>query len=347
MSRYATAHQNSQSAGDTRPTALQVVQDEGLVGRLAGKTILVTGANQGIGLETARALYATGATVYLGIRSIEKGERAIQDMTGSENVDGGGALHLVEISLDNLDSVRKGAREFLAKSGARLNVLILNAGVFAGAKTTTADGFELDFGTNHVGHFLLFHLVKEALLASATPHFHSRVVAVSSAMHHASEIRFRDVNFDDDGSFDTHAAYGQSKTANIYLANEIERRYGPRGLHALSLHPGCVPTRMTQQEAFGIDTVRARLGEEAFQGVMRGMKSPAQGAATTVYAALSKDWEGKGGRYLVDFAEADPTPAGSVPSLMGPGYAPWAYDGEKAAQLWRESCKMVGVEDDA
>ncbi|KAK1598943.1 uncharacterized protein LY79DRAFT_699692 [Colletotrichum navitas] len=166
-------------------------------------------------------------------------------------------------------------------------------------------------------------------------------------MHHASEIRFHDVNFDGDGSFETYTAYGQSKTANIYMANEIERRYGSRGLHALSLHPGATPTHMTQQEAFDNDAIRARLGEEAFQGIVRGLKSPPQGAATTVYAALSKDWEGKGGRHLAGCAEAGPTPVGSVPCLIGPGYAPWAYDEEKAARLWRESCKMVGAEDGA
>ncbi|KAK1982918.1 hypothetical protein LZ30DRAFT_780974 [Colletotrichum cereale] len=346
MSRYAAAHRNPQGAGDGRPTALQIVQDEGLVGELAGKTIFVTGANQGIGLETARALYATGATVYLGVRGIEKGRRAIEDITGSEKIDGGGVLHLVEMSLDRLDSVRQGAREFLSKSGGGLNILILNAGIVAGTKTATADGFELDFGTNHLGHFLLFHLLKDALLASATPHFHSRVVAVSSMMHRASEVRFHDFNFDGEGSFDRHAAYGQSKTANIYTANEVERRYGPRGLHGLSLHPGAVLTGMTQQDASGTSAIRARMGEEAFQEYMRGMKSPPQGAATTIYAALSKDWEGKGGRYLVDCAEAGPAPSGFVPGLMDPGYAPWAYDEEKAARLWRESCKMVGVEGD-
>ncbi|KZL67435.1 short-chain dehydrogenase [Colletotrichum incanum] len=346
MSRYAAAHQNPQGPGDARPTALRIVQDEGLVGNLTGKIIIVTGANQGIGLETARALYATGATILLGVRSLAKGKQAIEDITASEGLGGKGALHLVEMSLDSLESVREGAQDFLAKSGGHLNILILNAGFLPSTKTKTMDGFESAFGTNHLGHFLLFQLLKDALLASATPDFNSRVVAVSSMAHRASEIRFHDFNFDEEGSFETFAAYGQSKTANIYMANEIERRYGSRRLHGLSLHPGAILTNMTQNGTIDVEAIKAQLGEEVFNKMLIGLKSQPQGAATTAYAALSRDWEGKGGRYLTDCTEADPAPAGYTPGSMDPGYAPWAYDEEKVARLWGESCKMVGVEDD-
>ncbi|GJC80788.1 WW domain-containing oxidoreductase [Colletotrichum liriopes] len=347
MSRYATAHQDPQGPGDARPTALQIVQDEGFVGKLTGKTVLVTGANQGIGLETARAFYATGATIFLGVRSLEKGKQAIEDITASEGLRSQGTLHLVEMSLDSLDSVRKGARDFLAKSESRLNILILNAGIMAGSKTKTMDGFESAFGINHVGHFLLFQLLKDALLASATSDFNSRVIAVSSMAHRASEIRFHDFNFDEEGSFETFASYGQSKTANIYMANEIERRYGSRGLHAISLHPGAIHTNLTQSATFDVEAIKAQLGEEAFNKMLSGLKSQPQGAATTIYAALSKDWEGKGGKYLTDCTEAGPAPAGYTPGSMDPGYAPWAYDEDKAARLWEESSKMIGVVDDA
>ncbi|GKT46786.1 retinol dehydrogenase 12 [Colletotrichum spaethianum] len=120
---------------------MPIVRDEALARKLIGKTILVTGANQDIGLETARTLYATGTTIFLGVRSLEKGKQALEDIAGSENSDGKDALHVIQMSLDNLDSVRKGVQDFLAKSGGRLNILILNAGVMNHAKTKTEDGF--------------------------------------------------------------------------------------------------------------------------------------------------------------------------------------------------------------
>ncbi|KAK1844126.1 putative short-chain dehydrogenase [Colletotrichum chrysophilum] len=192
MSHYAAAHQNPQGPGDARPTALQIIEDENLVGKLAGKTIVITGANQSIGLDTARALYATGAYIILGVRSNEKGDKAIADIENTPNLPGRGSLQAVVLSLNSLDSVRKGVESFLAKSGGKLNILINNAGVIQQEKTKTVDGFESHFGTNHVGHFLLFQLLRPALLASVTPEFHSRVVAVSSMAHRASEIRFHE-----------------------------------------------------------------------------------------------------------------------------------------------------------
>lgn len=129
MSRYVAAHENPHGPGDARPTALQIVQNETLIGNLAGKTIFVTGANQGIGFETARALYATGADVYLGVRSSDKGEKAIADITVTANLTATGSLQAVVMSLDSLDSVRKGVKDFLTKSGGQLNILINNAGI--------------------------------------------------------------------------------------------------------------------------------------------------------------------------------------------------------------------------
>ncbi|KAF9877428.1 short-chain dehydrogenase [Colletotrichum karsti] len=344
MSRYAAVHQNPQGAGDSRPTALQIVEDEGLVGKLTDKVIFVTGANQGLGLETARALHATGATVYLGVRDLTRGQKAIDDIKAT-NSDSKGALHLIEISLDSLSSVRKAAEDFLAKS-KQLNILLNNAGVMSKTKEKTVDGFEKNFGTNHLGHFLLFQLLKPALLASSTPEFHSRVVAVSSQVHRVSEIRFDDYNLDN-VVYDQMLAYGQSKTANIYFANEIERRFGGKGLHAFSLHPGTIVTNMSQ-DAFvtGKDQLKAMMGE-MFEPMMRNMKSAPQGAATSVYAALSKDWEGKGGKYLNDCAEAAAGKPDSPPLSMDNGYATWAYDQEKADRLWKESNKMVGLDESA
>ncbi|KAK2735153.1 putative short-chain dehydrogenase [Colletotrichum kahawae] len=208
MSHYAAVHQNPQGPGDDRPTALQIIEDENLVGKLVGKTVFITGANQGIGLDTARALYATGADIFLGVRSNEKGDKAIADIINTPNLPVRGLLQAVVLSLDSLDSVREGAESFLAKSGGKLNILINNAGIIQHEKTKTIDGFESHFGTNHIGHFLLFQLLRPTLLASVTPEFHSRAVIVSSMAHRASEIRFHDFNFEEEGSFEQPVAYG-------------------------------------------------------------------------------------------------------------------------------------------
>lgn len=347
MSRYVAAHQNPHGPGDARPTALQIVQDENLIGKLAGKTIFVTGANQGIGLETARALYATGADVYLGVRSSEKGEKAIADITTTANLTATGSLQAVVMSLDSLDSVRKGAEDFLAKSGGQLNILINNAGITQHDKLKTTDGIEMHFGTNHLGHFLLFQLLRPALLASTTLDSNSRVVVVSSLAHRASEIRFHDFNFDEEGSYERSVAYGQSKTANIYFSNEVERRFGSSGLHSLSLHPGFIMSNMVTSQGRDLEALKAAMDEQLVGKMTNLLKSPQQGASTTVYAALSKEWEGKGGKYLSDCVEATPTSAGYSMTSTDMGYAPWIYDEAKATLLWKESCKLVNVEDGA
>ncbi|KAF4906603.1 WW domain-containing oxidoreductase [Colletotrichum fructicola] len=282
MSKYAAAHENIQGPGDARPTAAQIIDDENLHNALVNKTIFITGANQGIGLETARALHSTGATIYLGVRDLTRGQTAIDDIK-STNADSKGSLHLVELSLDSLASVRKAAADFTARS-KQLNILVLNAGVMPETKQTTEDGFEKTFATNHLGHFLLFQLLKPLLLASSTPQFHSRVVAVASMLHRGSEVLFDDYNFTK-RPYDTVIAYSQTKIANVYLANEIERRYGAQGLHGLSLHPGSIITNMNRHQ-LGKDPaeLRAIFGEQ-YDILAKSLKSPAQGAATTVHAA--------------------------------------------------------------
>jgi NAD(P)-dependent dehydrogenase (short-subunit alcohol dehydrogenase family) len=204
----------------------------------------------------------------------------------------------------------------------------------------TADGFETQFGTNHIGHFLLFQLLKPTLLKSATPEFPSRVVSVSSIGHRGGEIRFHDFNFSEPNSYSPWAGYGQAKTANIYLANEIERRYGSQNLHATSLHPGGISTGL---QVHVMDTMKQWAGDKE---IIRGMKSVEQGAATSVYAALSKEWESKGGKYLSDCEEMGPVVEWDM-TKGDAGYADWAYDEEKSKKLWVESLKMVGLADDS
>ncbi|UPL04260.1 hypothetical protein LCI18_015194 [Fusarium solani-melongenae] len=338
MSRYAQAHANPQGPNDARPTALQIIQDENLTGKLVGKSVFITGANQGLGLETARALHSAGATVYIGARNRAKGQQAIDEIQASDANDA--PLHVVEISLDSFDSVRKAAKDLVAQND-KLNLLILNAGVMFSPKGKTVDGFETQLAINYLGHFLLFQLLKPTLLAASTPEFNSRVIALSSTGHRAGEIRFEDLNFDEPDSYDPMLAYGQAKTANIYLANEIARRYGSQGLHGISLHPGVSNTNLAKSlDQATKDYMRNH------PGFQKQLKSIAQGAATTVYAAVSKDWEGQGGKYLYDCAEAGPVRPDSDYMSLDDGYAEWIYDEEKASKLWTESFKLVGLKKD-
>lgn len=331
FSRYSEVHRSPQGPGDARPTALDIVKDEGLEGKLADKVFLITGCSSGIGIDTARALYATGAKLFLGVRDIAKGESTLADILEP------GRVELLKIDLNSLESVREAAKTFLQKSKT-LNVLINNAGVMATPKGKTANGFETQFGTNHLAHFLLFQLLKSTLLASSTPNFNSRVVTLSSSGHRNSGILADDYNFEHT-EYIPWVAYGQSKTANIYMANEIDRRYGSQGLHALSLNPGGV---LTGLQVHVSDAVMESWFTDGAIDVR--FKNAAQGAATTVYAAISKDWEGKGGRYLEDCAESGPVQEPS--SILLPGYAPHAYDAEKEKKLWLDSLKMVGLEGD-
>ncbi|KAK3075246.1 hypothetical protein LTR53_001611 [Teratosphaeriaceae sp. CCFEE 6253] len=337
MSRYASAHENTKGPGDARPTALQIVEDEGLVGQLSDKVFLVTGVSGGIGVETMRALYATGGHVFGTVRNLEKGRKVVDDIKAKTQ---GGEMTLLEMDLESLDSIRKGAEAFL-KQSIKLNVLICNAGVMATPEGKTKDGFETQFGTDHLSHFYLFQLLKDTLLKSTTPDFPSRVVSVSSIGHRVGEIRFDDYNFSQPGSYDPWLSYGQAKTANIYFANEIERRYGGQGLHATSLHPGGIATNLQQH----IDPALAAAWDSP--EVTLYMKSPEQGAATSVYAAVSKEWAGKGGRYLSNCVEMEAWAAKDRSNPVGlehDGYQTWAYDEAKEKRLWKDSLKMVGLE---
>ena len=215
------------------------------------------------------------------------------------------------------------------------------------------DGFEGQFATNHLAHFYLFHLVKSLLLKSSTPSFQSRVVMVSSMAHACSTVQFdnykQEKKVEDgfqpllamDGDFNPMIAYGQSKTANIWMANELDRHYGGKGLHGLSLHPGNIRTagwggldpRVTEKLAPFLEM-------DAFK---YGFKSVEQGAATQVLAAVGKDFEGKGGIYLDDCGVAQAVALGS---LTAEGYQPYAYSPENEGRLWAASLEMLGLRKD-
>ena len=168
MSRYHAAHQSLNGPGDARPSAMQIVEDEGLVGKLSDKTMLVTGTSSGIGIETARALAATGAHIFCTVRNVAKGEAALKDILKP------GQVEIIQMDQNSLESVRHGAKEYLERSNGKCNVLVCNAGIMACPQAKSADGFESQFAVCHLAHFQLFVLLKDALSNSSSKDFDSR-----------------------------------------------------------------------------------------------------------------------------------------------------------------------------
>lgn len=198
-------------------------------------------------------------------------------------------------------------------------------------KVGTSDGLETQFGTNHVAHFLLFYILRSRLLLSSTPTFHSRVILVASSAHRVSSVHFDNLSLK--GEYEPWKAYGQSKTANIWMANEIERWYGDQGLHAYSLHPGAIATDLLRHVS---DEQKANWEKNEF--LTNYWKSPQQGAATTVWGAVARELEGTGGKYLDDCQVATPADPGE---RHGPGYAAWAYSPKMEAKLWDKTLELL------
>jgi NAD(P)-dependent dehydrogenase (short-subunit alcohol dehydrogenase family) len=331
---YADLFKNPNGPGDQRPTALQIIKDQGLEGKWQDKVILITGCTSGIGVETARALYETGASIYITARNMEKGNSVAQSLT----TDAARPVRVLELSLDSLASVRKAAEQFLSLS-SKLNILIDNAGVMACPKGKTVDGFETQWGTNHLGHFLLFQLLKPALLASATPSFASRVISVSSTGHKMVEkIDLDDLGWDN-REYEDFKAYGQSKLSNVYFANELDRRYGAMNLHGWSLHPGSIPTELGRH--LKNHPLQQQVSQD--QTYQKSRKSPEQGAATQVWAACAKELEGKGGKYLEDCQVSPPWKSGA---FYARGFSKHAYNPAEEKKLWEVSSKVAGVSND-
>jgi NAD(P)-dependent dehydrogenase (short-subunit alcohol dehydrogenase family) len=242
------------------------------------------------------------------------------------------------MELDSFGSIRAGTSNFIKRSQG-LNILICNAGVMSCPEDRTKDEFETQFGINHLSHFLLFQLLKKSLVDSSSSEFHSRVVSLASCAHRNGPVRLQDYNLERE-PYDAGLAYGQAKTANIYFASEIERRYGGQGVHGLSVHPGLIQTSLLRHIK---DSPMAQqfINNPETRNIW---KSPEQGAATGVWAAIGKEWEGRGGRYLEDCREAKPfDPTTEFPG-HAPGYAAYAYDRQVAEQLWIDSIAMVGAE---
>jgi NAD(P)-dependent dehydrogenase (short-subunit alcohol dehydrogenase family) len=287
---------------------------------LGGKLAIVTGASTGIGVETARALAAAGATVVLAARNKERTEEAAASIR--ERVPGA-EVEVGKLDLTSLEQVRAFAAWYL-DTHDELNLLVNNAGVMYTPLERTAEGFEMQFGTNHVGHFLLTCLLVPALLAGAP----SRVVNLSSGGHVGSDIVWDDPNFER-REYDKFAAYGQSKTANILFSVELDRRLGDRGVHAYAVHPGMISTELGRYMTRDDMTALVERAKRGPSGGMPPRKTLEQGAATTVWAATAPELEDQGGTYLADCQVTDE-------------HAPWARDPESGARLWTLSETLVG-----
>lgn len=292
---------------------------------LSDVSALVTGASGGLGAETARALAEGGARVTLTARDLEKGEKVAQEIRASTGAD---RVDVLPLDLASPESVRAFAKAFTGRHRA-LNVLVNNAGVMACPLERNAHGWELQLATNHLGHFLLAGLLAPLLVASAP----SRVVSVSSRGHRFSPVVFDDLHYER-RAYDKWEAYGQSKTANVLFAVELDRRLADSGVRANALHPGAIVTELGRHlSADDIETLRART-----PGGKLTWKTVPAGAATSVWAATAPELAGRGGLYLEDCHVA---PERTSEDQEG-GYEPWARDPQAATRLWTVSEALVG-----
>ena len=306
----------------SRSTALEVARGHDLI----GKDVLITGASSGIGVETARALLQEGANVVLAVRDVQRGEAVAQQLresTGNSNA------HVLKLDLSSMASIKEAAQSYRTRWD-KLDILINNAGVMATPPSTTADGFEMQFGTNHLGHFALASLLTPALLNGAP----ARVVVVSSGGHRRSDIVWDDIQFQH-RAYDKWLAYGQSKTANVLFAVDFNQRYATQGVTANALHPGGIFTNL--QKYVPEDERRALGWVDAEGRVNPGFKTTEQGASTSVWAAVGTELQGVGGLYLEDCQEAAPWSADKPSS----GYMPYARSPESAERLWQTSTRMI------
>jgi len=298
---------------------------------LRGKRVLVTGASAGLGVETARALTSHGATVVGAARDLEKAKRATEIVrNGARN---GGSLELVALDLASLKSVRACA-DSLVKAGKPFDVVICNAGVMACPKGRTADGFETQFGTNHLGHFVLVNRIV-SLLAKG-----SRLVNLSSAGHRFADVDLDDPNFERT-PYAEFVAYGRSKTANVLFAVEFDRRHRSEGIRATAVHPGGIQTELgrhmtpelIQQMMTSIEEANKAANLPPFK-----WKTIPQGAATSVWAGFAASADEVGGKYCEDCHVAEIV---DNPAARG-GVRPYALDPARAKALWAKSEALVG-----
>ena len=283
---------------------------------MTGKTVVVTGGNSGIGLETAAALAAMGARVLVTARNADRGRAAVAEIADRTD---GAQIQLVVFDLADLSSVRRGAAEILEQA-PRLDVLVNNAGLVLSERAVTVDGYEATFAINHLGPFLLTNLLLDRMRASAP----ARIVNVASTAHNSAR---KGIPFDDlqsEGRYRGMRVYSQSKLANILFTLELARRLDGTGVVANSLHPGTVRTGYgADGDARGFLSFGLKVAGPFFL-------SPAKGARTSVYLASSSEVDGVSGEYFVKCKPRTPRR--------------WARDPEAAQRLWQVSEQLVGLD---
>ena len=301
--------------------------DEVLAGvDLAGRTVLVTGVSAGLGVETARTLAAHGASVTGTARDLAKAHRALAEA-------GAGGIALVEMDLASLASVRAAADALHAK-GDKFDLVIANAGVMAAPFGHTADGFETQFGTNHLGHFVFVNRIANLIKDGG------RLVNLSSSGHRFSDVDLDDPNFETT-PYDPWAAYGRSKTANILFAVEFDRRHKGRNVRATAIHPGGIQTELGRHMGPGeLEALVERMNAaQVAQGLPAWeFKSIPAGAATSVWAGVVAPADEIGGHYCEDCHVAGFTEGNEIRE----GVRTYALDADRAKALWAKSEQMVG-----
>jgi NAD(P)-dependent dehydrogenase (short-subunit alcohol dehydrogenase family) len=311
--------------------------DEVLAGvKLRGKRILVTGVSAGIGVETARSLAACGADVVGAARDLTKAEAATAQVR-KDAARNGGSFQLVELDLGNLKNVRACAEGLLAK-GKSFDVVIANAGVMATPFGHTVDGFETQFGTNHLGHFVLANRIAPLMRTG------SRLINLASSGHRFSNVDLEDPNFERT-PYEPFVAYGRSKTANILFAVAFDQRHRQRGIRAAAVHPGGIYTELGRHMVPGqieamIEQMNKDLaaeGKPPFQP-----KTIPQGAATSVWASVVALPDEIGGKYCENCHVGRLVADDVVVSAISEGVRGYALDPANAAALWKKSEEMVG-----
>ncbi|MFF5171962.1 SDR family NAD(P)-dependent oxidoreductase [Micromonospora sp. NPDC000089] len=298
---------------DARTTAAEVVRGVDLTGRRA----IVTGGGSGIGVETARALAAAGAEVTLAVRRPDSGRVAAADITGTT-----GNERVLVAPLDLADQHSVAA--FVASWAGPLHILVNNAGIMASPLMRTPQGWEMQFATNHLGHFALATGLRPALAAAGG----ARIVSVSSSAHLRAAVDFDDTHFHR-RPYEPWTAYGQSKTANVLFAVEATRRWADDGIRTNALMPGGIRTNL---QRYVTEEELARLRAASGGSAAPSWKTPEQGAATSVLVAASPLLDGVSGRYFEDRQQAGLNQPGTRT-----GVAAYALDPEAAQRLWQVS----------
>ena len=307
------------------PTAEEVLTGK----NLSQKRVMITGSSGGIGIETARRMAGAGAKIVMANRKSDKSKNAA-NLLREEGTD----IEELDLDLGSLKNIKHCVKEYKDRFDS-LDILINNAGVMACPQTYTDDGFEMQFGVNHIGHFYLTCGLAPLLAASDA----GRVVNLSSAGHRRGSVDFEDPNYKN-RPYDKWDAYGQSKTANMLFSVELNRRLEPYGVLAFSVHPGMIATDLARhlvKEDLEMFASRDKALEDAGQPSLK-FKATEQGAATTVWAATAEELESAGGSYLEDCHIGVPN--------KGPtdlfGYSDYALDPENARKLWQLSEELVG-----